>query len=50
MKVLVFVSHPRRDSLSANIAKKFIEGLAEAGHEYKIADYKKKAHLFYISL
>ncbi|MED4050730.1 NAD(P)H oxidoreductase [Priestia megaterium] len=38
MKILVVVSHPRRDSLTANVTNKFIEGLAEAGHEYEIAD------------
>ncbi|WP_176585880.1 NAD(P)H oxidoreductase [Priestia megaterium] len=38
MKTLVVVAHPRRDSLTTNMTKKYIEGLAEAGHEYEIAD------------
>ncbi|NRG31497.1 NAD(P)H oxidoreductase [Niallia circulans] len=38
MKILVVVAHPRSDSLTASMSKRFIEGLTEAGHEYEIAD------------
>ncbi|MFD1707593.1 NAD(P)H oxidoreductase [Siminovitchia sediminis] len=38
MKLLVVTSHPRPDSLTANIAKRFTAGLSEAGHEYEVAD------------
>lgn len=38
MKILVVVAHPRTDSLTSNMTKRFTEGLTEAGHEYEIAD------------
>lgn len=38
MKVLTVVSHPRQDSLTFKVADCFVEGLAEAGHEYEILD------------
>lgn len=38
MKILVVTAHPRSDSLTWGMAKRFIEGLTEAGHEYEIAD------------
>ena len=38
MKILVVVAHPRPDSLTASMAKRFTVGLTEAGHEFEIAD------------
>ncbi len=38
MNVLVVVSHPRKDSLTFQIADRFVQGLAEAGHGYEILD------------
>ncbi|GAB2715965.1 NAD(P)H oxidoreductase [Paenibacillus thermoaerophilus] len=38
MKVLTIVSHPRRESLTFSIADRFVQGLADAGHEVEIAD------------
>lgn len=38
MKVLIVVSHPRKDSLTFQVAGRFVQGLAEAGHDYEILD------------
>ena len=38
MNVLVVVSHPRKDSLTFKVADRFVQGLAEAGHDYEILD------------
>ncbi|WP_145320160.1 NAD(P)H oxidoreductase [Paenibacillus xylanexedens] len=38
MNVLVVVSHPRKDSLTFQVAERFVQGLAEAGHGYEILD------------
>ncbi|MFE6078245.1 NAD(P)H oxidoreductase [Paenibacillus sp. NPDC057886] len=38
MNVLVVVSHPRKDSLTFQVADRFVQGLAEAGHGYEILD------------
>ncbi|ALS27891.1 NAD(P)H dehydrogenase [Paenibacillus sp. 32O-W] len=38
MKVLTIVSHPRRNSLTFSVAERFVQGLADAGHEAEIAD------------
>ncbi|SHN73212.1 Putative NADPH-quinone reductase (modulator of drug activity B) [Paenibacillus sp. ov031] len=38
MNVLVVVSHPRQDSLTFQVADRFVQGLAEAGHGYEILD------------
>ncbi|BAB07604.1 NAD(P)H oxidoreductase [Halalkalibacterium halodurans C-125] len=38
MKVLTVVSHPRKDSLTFEVAEHFVKGLTEAGHEYEILD------------
>ena len=38
MNVLVVVSHPRKDSLTFQVANRFVQGLAEAGHGYEILD------------
>lgn len=38
MKVLTVVSHPRQESLTNQIAHRFIEGLENAGHEAELLD------------
>lgn len=38
MNVLVIVSHPRKNSLTFQVADRFVQGLAEAGHDYEILD------------
>lgn len=38
MRVLIVVSHPREDSLTFKVADRFVQGLAEAGHDYEILD------------
>ena len=38
MKVLVVMAHPRRDSLTGQVADAVMAGLAEAGHEAELAD------------
>ena len=38
MNVLVVLAHPRRDSLTGQVADAVIAGLAEAGHEAELAD------------
>ena len=38
MKVLVVMAHPRRDSLTGQVADAAMAGLAEAGHEAELAD------------
>lgn len=38
MSVLCVVSHPRKDSLTFKVADRFVQGLAEAGHDYEILD------------
>ncbi|MDP1512767.1 NAD(P)H oxidoreductase [Paenibacillus ottowii] len=38
MKVLSVVSHPRKDSLTFKVAGRFVQGLADAGHDYEILD------------
>lgn len=38
MKVLVVLTHPRRDSLTGQIADAVIAGLKEAGHDTELAD------------
>ncbi|MDN4605825.1 NAD(P)H oxidoreductase [Paenibacillus sp. F6_3S_P_1C] len=38
MNVLVVVSHPRQDSLTFQVTNRFVQGLAEAGHNYEILD------------
>lgn len=38
MNVLIVVSHPRQDSLTFAAARRFAQGLAEAGHDYEILD------------
>ncbi|HIW31412.1 MAG TPA: NAD(P)H-dependent oxidoreductase, partial [Candidatus Paenibacillus intestinavium] len=38
MRVLSVVSHPRKDSLIFKVAERFVQILAEAGHDYEILD------------
>lgn len=38
MKILVVTTHPRTDSLTAHITKRYTSGLAEAGHQVEILD------------
>ncbi len=38
MRVLTVVSHPRKDSLTFKVADRFVQGLADAGHDYEILD------------
>lgn len=38
MKVLVVLTHPRRDSLTGQVTDAVIAGLKEAGHETELAD------------
>ncbi|GAA0375120.1 NAD(P)H oxidoreductase [Bacillus horti] len=38
MKVLTVVSHPRENSLTFAVTRRFIDGLADAGHESEIVD------------
>ncbi len=38
MNVLVVFSHPRRDSLTAQVAGEVVAGLVEAGHEPEVVD------------
>lgn len=38
MNVLVVVSHPRKDSLTFQVAQRFAQGLTDAGHGYEILD------------
>lgn len=38
MRVLSVVSHPRKNSLTFKVADRFVQGLAEAGHDYEILD------------
>ena len=38
MKILVIVAHPRKNSLTASITKRFTEGLIKAGHQYELLD------------
>lgn len=38
MNVLIVVSHPRQDSLTFAAARRFAQGLTEAGHSYEILD------------
>ncbi len=38
MKVLVVFSHPRRDSLTGQVADAVVAGLGDAGHEAELAD------------
>lgn len=38
MKVLIVVSHLRKDSLTFQVTGRFVQGLAEAGHDYEILD------------
>ncbi|WP_424923087.1 NAD(P)H-dependent oxidoreductase [Aureibacillus halotolerans] len=38
MKVLSVVSHPRKDSLTFEVANRFAQGLTEAGHDNGILD------------
>lgn len=38
MNVLIVVSHPRQDSLTFAAARRFAQGLTEAGHDYEILD------------
>ncbi|GAA0359670.1 NAD(P)H oxidoreductase [Bacillus horti] len=38
MKVLTVVTHPRRDSLTFAVAKRFEQGLLDAGHEVEVLD------------
>lgn len=38
MKVLTVVSHLRKDSLTFKVADRFVQGLADAGHDYEILD------------
>ncbi|MBT2281950.1 NAD(P)H oxidoreductase [Paenibacillus polymyxa] len=38
MNVLVVVSHPRKDSLTFQVAQRFAQGLTDAGHDYEILD------------
>lgn len=38
MKTLVVVAHPRKNSLTQSITKRFTDGLAASGHEYEVAD------------
>ncbi|MDA5108031.1 NAD(P)H oxidoreductase [Brevibacillus thermoruber] len=45
MKVLTIVSHPRRESLTFSVAERFVQGLADAGHEVEVADlYGEEFH------
>ncbi|MCP1135225.1 NAD(P)H oxidoreductase [Paenibacillus polysaccharolyticus] len=38
MNVLVVVSHSRKDSLTFQVTDRFVQGLAEAGHQAEIVD------------
>lgn len=38
MNVLVVVSHSRKDSLTFQVTDRFVQGLAEAGHDFEILD------------
>lgn len=38
MKVLTVVSHPRTNSLTFAITERFVQGLADAGHEVEVLD------------
>ncbi|GMX66229.1 hypothetical protein Elgi_55010 [Paenibacillus elgii] len=38
MKILTVVSHPRVNSLTFSVADRFLQGLAEAGHETEMLD------------
>ena len=38
MKVLTVVSHPRSDSLTFQVAGRFVQGLTQAGHTYEMVD------------
>ncbi|AIQ42760.1 NAD(P)H oxidoreductase [Paenibacillus sp. FSL R7-0297] len=38
MNVLIVVSHPRQDSLTFQVARRFAQGLTAAGHGYEILD------------
>ena len=38
MKVLVVMAHPRRDSLTGQVADAVVSGLADAGHGTELAD------------
>ena len=38
MHILIFFSHPQRDSLTGKIMDSFVEGLNDAGHTTEIAD------------
>ncbi|SDY01098.1 Putative NADPH-quinone reductase (modulator of drug activity B) [Evansella caseinilytica] len=38
MKVLSIVSHPRKNSLTFEVAGRFVQGLTAAGHDYEILD------------
>ncbi|UYZ15329.1 NAD(P)H oxidoreductase [Brevibacillus sp. WF146] len=45
MKVLTIVSHPRKESLTFSVAERFVQGLADAGHEVEVADlYGEEFH------
>ncbi|SFB29243.1 Putative NADPH-quinone reductase (modulator of drug activity B) [Lentibacillus halodurans] len=38
MRILTVVTHPREDSLTFKVAKRFVEGLKDAGHETETLD------------
>ncbi|WP_062049128.1 NAD(P)H oxidoreductase [Bacillus sp. JCM 19034] len=38
MKILTVITHPREDSLTFTVAKRFVEGLKDAGHETETLD------------
>lgn len=38
MKVLTVLTHPRTNSLTFEVSKKFVEGLKDAGHETEVLD------------
>lgn len=42
MNVLVVLSHPRKDSLTAQVAQAVIEGLEAAGHKAELADLHRE--------
>lgn len=38
MNVLTIVTHPRRESLTFEVAERFVQGLRDAGHKVEVAD------------
>ncbi|KEQ24240.1 NAD(P)H oxidoreductase [Paenibacillus tyrfis] len=42
MKILTVVSHPRVNSLTFSVADRFLQGLADAGHETEMLDLHRR--------